>query len=78
MFTFTISVSFEKWAAVYDSEENKQMNKERGIICLYKDLKKDDPTSVIFIEQGEAGKSIAMFEDLAVKTLFESVGHIYI
>ena len=29
--------------------------------------KKDDPTSVILIEQGEAGKSIEMFEDLAVK-----------
>ena len=53
------------------------MNKERGIICLYKGLKKDDPTSVILIEQGEEGKSIAMFEDPAVKTLIEKAGHIY-
>ena len=53
---FTISVSFEKWAAVYDSEENKQMNNECGIICLYKCVQKDDPTRVILIEQGEAGK----------------------
>ena len=45
------------------------MNKERGIVCLYKGVKKDDPTSVILIEQGEEGKSIAMFEDPVVKSL---------
>ena len=53
------------------------MNKDRGIICLYKGLKKGDPTSVILIEQGEEGKSIAMFEDPRVKILIESAGHIY-
>ena len=47
VFTFKISVPFEEWAAVYDSQENIQMNKERGIVCLYKGVKKDDPTSVI-------------------------------
>ena len=77
VFTFKISVPFEKWAAVYDSQENIQMNKERGINCLYKGVKKDDPTSVILIEQGEEGKSIAMFEYPAVKPLIESAGHIY-
>ena len=40
VFTFKISVPFEEWAAVYDSEENIQMNKERGIICLYKGVRK--------------------------------------
>ena len=53
------------------------MNKERGIICLYKGVKKADPTSVILIEQGEEGKSIAMFKDPEVKPLIESAGHIY-
>ena len=77
VFTFKICVPFEKWAAVYDSEENLQMNKELGIICLYKGVKKDDPTSVILIEQGEEGKSIAMFKDPKVKPLIESAGHIY-
>ena len=56
VFTFKISVPFEEWAAVYDSEENIQMNKERGINCLYNGVKKNDPTSVILFEQGEAGK----------------------
>ena len=77
VFTFTINVPYEEWAAVYDSQENIQMNKELGIICLYKGVKKDDPTSVILIEQGEEGKSIAMFKDPAVKPLIESAGHIY-
>ena len=77
VFTFKISVPFEEWAAVYDSEENIQMNEERGINCLYKGVKKDDPTSVILIEQGEEGKSISMFKDPAVKPLIESAGHIY-
>ena len=78
VFKFKISVYFEKWAAVYDSQENIQMNKECGIVCLYKGVKKDDPTSVILIEQVEAGKSIVMFEDPAVKILIEGVGNIYI
>jgi len=77
VYTFKISVAFEEWAAVYDSEENIQMNKDRGIICLYKGVMKDDPTSVILIEQGEEGKAIAMFKDPAVKPLIESAGHIY-
>ena len=77
VFTFKINVPFEEWAAVYDSEENIQMNKDRGIICLYKGIRKDDSTSVILIEQGEEGKSKAMFEDPAVKPLIEGAGHIY-
>ena len=70
-------MSLDECSAVYDSEENLRMNKERGIICLYKGVKKNDPTSVIIIEQGEEGKSIVMFEDPGVKLLIESAGHIY-
>ena len=77
VFTFKICVPFEEWAAVCNSQENIQMNEERGIVCLYKGVKKDHPTSVILIEQGEECKSIAMFEDPAVKSLIESAGHIY-
>ena len=53
------------------------MNKDRGIICLYKDVRKDNQTSVILIKQGEEGKSKTMFEDPAVKPLIEGAGHIY-
>ena len=47
VFTFKISVPFVEWAAVNDSQENLQMNKKLGIICLYMGVKKDDQTSVI-------------------------------
>ena len=77
VFTFKINVPYEEWAVIYDSDENIQLNRERGIVCLYKGVKKADPPSVILIEQGEEGKSIAMFEDPAVKPLIESAGHIY-
>ena len=77
VFTFKISLPFEEWAPVYDCEENIKMNKNRGIFCLYKVINKDDPTSVILIEQGEEGKSIGIFEDQAVKPLIEGAGHIY-
>ena len=77
VFTFKISAPFCEWAAVYDREQNILMNKERVIICLYKGVKKTDSSSVILIEQGEEGKSIAMFKDPAVKPLIESAGHIY-
>ena len=75
---FKISIPFEEWAVVYyDSEENIQMNKDRGIICLYTFLNKDNQISVILIEQVEEGKSKAMFEDPEVKPLIEGAGHIY-
>ena len=50
------------------------MNKERGIFGPYKGVKRDDQTSVILIEQGEEGKSIAKFEDPAVKLLLRVQG----
>ena len=54
-----------------------KLNKQHGIICLFKVIKKDDLTSVILIEQGEEGKSIAIFEDPVVKPLIEEARHIY-
>tara|TARA_B100001248_G_C27122752_1_gene336515 strand:+ start:142 stop:420 length:279 start_codon:yes stop_codon:yes gene_type:complete len=77
VFKFKISVPFEEWAAVYHSGENIRMNIERGIIFLFKGVKKDDPTSVILTEHCEEGKSISMFEDPTIKPLIESAGHIY-
>ena len=53
------------------------MNKESGIICLHKGREKDDPTIVIPIEEWEEDKSIAMFNDPALKPLIESAGNIY-
>ena len=51
VFTFKISVPYEEWAAVYDSEENIKMMKETGMTCLYKGVNKNDPTSVIALSR---------------------------
>ena len=77
LFTCKINVPFEQCSAVYDSEENLEMKRQLGITCLFKGVNKDDPNSLILIEQGELGKSIALFEDLTVNTLIQAAGHIY-
>ena len=51
--------------------------KEEKIVCLYKVVKKDVPSSFIVIEQAEEGKSIAMFSNPEVRPLIEEAGHIY-
>ena len=53
------------------------MNKDRVISFSYQGLKKYDPTSVILIEQGEEGKSVAMFHKPTVKPLIEIADYIY-
>jgi len=59
-------------------QRRKYKNDERNWNdCVYKGVNKNDPTSVIVIEQGEEGKAIAMFKDPEVKPLIESAGHIY-
>ena len=77
VFNFKISVPFEQWAAFYESEENKQLIKEEKIICLYRGVKKEDPSSSVVIEQSDEGKSIAMFSNPEVRALIEDAGHIY-
>ena len=77
VFSFKISVPFEQWAAVYDSEENKQLLTEEKIVCLYRGIKKEDPSSAIVIEQAEEGKSIAMFSNPELRPLTEEAEHIY-
>ena len=77
VFSFKNSVPFEQWAAIYDSKENKQLMKEKKIVCLYRGVKKEDPSSAIVIEQAEEGKSIAMFSNPEIRPLIEEAGHIY-
>ena len=77
IFTFKLRVPFEQWVAVYDSDENIKIMKDEKITCLYRGVKKDDPSSAIVIEQGEKGKAIAMFTNPEVRPLIEEAGHIY-
>ena len=71
-----ISVPFEQWTAIYDSEENKQLMKEEKIVYLSTGIRKEDPSSAVLIEQAEEGKSIAMFSNPEIRPLIEEAGHI--
>ena len=51
--------------------------KEEKIVCLFRGIKKEDPSSAVVIEQAEEGKSIAIFSKPEVRPLIEEAGHIY-
>ena len=76
-FDFKISTTFEEWAAVYDSEENKAMLKAGGIISLYRGRNKEDSSRAIVIFQAEEGVAMGMWKNPEAKTMIESSGHIY-
>ena len=77
LFSFKIFVPFEQWASVYENEKKKQLMKDEKIVCLYRGINKEDPSSAVVIEQAEEGKSIAMFSNPEVRPLIEQAGHIY-
>tara|TARA_B100000214_G_scaffold82024_1_gene55658 strand:+ start:393 stop:680 length:288 start_codon:yes stop_codon:yes gene_type:complete len=78
VFSFKISVPFEQWAVVHNNEENKPlMKEEEKIVCLYRRVIKDDPSSAIVMDQAEEGESIAMFSSPEIRSLIEETGQIY-
>ena len=58
-------------------KKTNSLMKEEKIACLYRGIKKEDPSSAVVIEQAEEGKSIAMFSNHEVRPLIEEVAHIY-
>ncbi len=49
--------------------------KAEKIVCLYKSLKKEDPSSAVVMEQAAEGKSIAMFSNHEVRPLVKEAGN---
>ena len=76
-FNFKIYVTFEKLAAVHDTKEIKQLMKNEKIFCPYIEVKKEDPSNAVVIEQAEKSKSIAMFSNLEGRPLIQEAGYIY-
>ena len=77
VFSFKIYVSFEKWAAVHDTKEIKQLMKDEKNFCPYREVKKEDPNNAVVIEQAEESKSIAMFSNLELRPLIQEAGYTY-
>ena len=77
VFDFKISKSFDEWAAVFDSEENKEMLNSSGIFPLYRGLNQQDSSRAIVIFQAEKGVVLDMWRSRESKNMIESSGHIY-
>ena len=77
VFDFKRSKSFEEWASVFDSDENKAMLNAAGITPLYRGLNKEDHERSIVIFQAEEGVAMKIWADPGAKTMIESSGHIY-
>tara|TARA_Y100001968_G_scaffold328747_1_gene376516 strand:+ start:699 stop:998 length:300 start_codon:yes stop_codon:yes gene_type:complete len=77
VFDFRISKSFEEWAAVFDSDKNKEMLNSLGIVPLYRGLNQDDSSRAIVIFQAKKGIALQMWLNKDSKKMIESSGHIY-
>ncbi len=77
IFDFKIRKTFEEWAAVFDSEENKAMLKSAGIAPLYRGLHQEDSSRAIVIFQAKKGVAMGMWTNPEAKKIIESSGHIY-
>ena len=53
VFSFKFSAPFGQWGGLYDSEENKQPMKEEKIVCLYREVRIEDPTNAVLREKVE-------------------------
>ena len=77
VFDFKISKPFDEWAAVFDSEENKNMLKSSGIFPLYRGVHHEDSSRAIVIFQAKKGIALDMWTNSEAKKMIESSGHIY-
>ena len=75
VFTFKISVPFVNWAKGFDSPEVVAMHEANEIKPLYRGVSKDNPESVVLINQAEEGVAKAFFE--VSREAVEAIVHIY-
>jgi len=74
VWTFSLSVPFSQWAAIYDSEDVSEMHSSVGIKSIFRGVCKDDPSKVCAIQQAPAGVAQKIFEEN--KEMIRGAGHI--
>ena len=74
VWTFSLSVPFAQWAAIYDSEDVAKMHAAVGIKSLYRGVSKHDPSKVCAVQQGPVGAAQKLFEDN--KEMIRGAGHV--
>ena len=74
IWTFSLSVPFAEWAAIYDSEGVSEMHKSVGLRSLFRGVSKEDPHKVCAVQQAPTGVAQKIFEDN--KEMISKAGHI--
>ena len=74
VWTFSLSVPFAQWAAIYDSEDVAKMHAAVGIKSLYRGVSKEDPSKVCAVQQAPVGVAQKLFEDN--KEMIRGAGHV--
>ena len=74
IWTFSLSVPFAKWAAIYDIEDVSKMHKAVGLTSLLRGVSKSDPSKICAIQQGPVGVAQKIFDDN--KEMIRGSGHI--
>lgn len=74
VWTFSLSVPFAQWAAIYDSDDVAKMHAAVGIKSLYRGVSKDDPSKVCAVMQAQPGVMEQFIEDNT--ELIVSSGHV--
>ena len=74
IFTFNITIPFEQWAEIFDSEEMNNMHAANGVNPLYRGVSTDEPTKVCVIHQGPVGVATKLFHEN--KAAIASTGHV--
>ena len=74
VWTFSLSVPFAQWAAIYDSEDVAKMHAAVGIKSLYRGVSKEDPSKVCAVQQAPVGVAQKLFEEN--KEMIRGAGHV--
>ena len=74
IWTFSLSVPFAQWAAIYDSEDVAKMHAAVGIKSLYRGVSKEDPSKACAVHQAPVGVAQKLFEDN--KEMIRGAGHV--
>ena len=74
VWSFSLSVPFAEWAAIYDSDDVAKMHAAVGVKSLFRGVSKDDPTKVCAVQQGPVGVAQKIFEDN--KEMIRGAGHV--
>ena len=74
VWTFSLSVPFAEWAAIYDSDDVAKMHADAGVQSLFRGVSTEDPSKVCAVQKAPVGVAQKLFEDN--KEIIAGAGHV--